>query len=123
MIDGDDYHAIALLTPGDPLNTQFLNDMQRNWVSNVADLIKGGKIKTDDREAAIKQIYAYLATSHVRDHLMLQTIIQILNKVKLLLAQIGKTNSELENLITTTTQVAKKLKQIPVNLTIKKQST
>ena len=109
MIIGNDYHAIALFTPESDLNKQFMQEMQQNWLKDTASLIKKEKITTP------RDAYQYLKNKVVRDRLMLNTIAEILIKVKLLLEQVGETNSALERLIQIAQQSANALNatQIP----------
>ena len=109
MIKGNDYHAIALFTPHSDLNKQFMQEMQQNWLKDTASLIKKEKITTP------RDAYQYLKNKVVRDRLMLNTIAEILIKVKLLLEQVGETNSALERLIQIAQQSANALNatQIP----------
>ena len=114
MIKGNDYHAIALFTPHSDLNNQFLDNLQRKWLVKTSELLNEKEINE------VSDIYQFLKNAVLRDQFVLETIAEMLIKVKTLLAQIDKTNSALERLIQIAQQSAIELrdKKVPEHLKI-----
>ena len=90
IIDGDEYSTIVLFSPGSMLNKQLLHDIQYRWLQDGAT---SEKVTTADD--AIK----YLKNSIYRDILLLETIIEMLLKLKLMLMEFKEPTSELEKTI------------------------
>ncbi|MCH9843879.1 MAG: hypothetical protein K0U39_00050, partial [Alphaproteobacteria bacterium] len=85
----DDYHSIALFTPGSKLYQQLLPKMKEKWLGRAAEWANKDTINTMD------DFYGLIALPALRDQLKLETIIDILLKMKILLAEIGESNAKL----------------------------
>ncbi len=113
MIDGNDYHAIALFTPNSPLNQKLLANFKQHWRDYNHDLIAAGKLnlQSGKKENNIQLIVDYINASALRDQLKLEVINKMLIKLQLFLTHFGDTNSKLDSLIQKTQQTAIKLRE------------
>ncbi len=113
MIEGNDYHSIALFSPNSALNKQFLNMIEQNWLIETKDslenLQKNNSLSTDE---IIKHVQENLNGNISRDILWLETIIAILQKLQTLLAEVGTRNDDIDKLIQDAKQTALDLDDI-----------
>ncbi len=89
----NEHHAVALFTPNSSLSNQLLAKVKEKWLGRVAEWANDGIIKT------ASNFYDLIEDGPLRDKLKLETIIDMLLKMKILLAEVGETNSKLDELI------------------------
>ena len=81
LLQGDERQAIALFTPGSHLSKQLLASVEQKWRNHA------GRILQEENIGTANEIFKKINEPIVRDQFILETIVQILIKLKLLLEQ------------------------------------
>ncbi|MCH9844041.1 MAG: hypothetical protein K0U39_00885 [Alphaproteobacteria bacterium] len=104
----DDYHIIALFTEDHPLNKKLRADVSNKWGKNVQSIAKQNNIASVSKDspelAKMRLLIAEMKKASYFDYLMLDTIADMLEKVRILLLQVDAQNKQIRELTEISTE-------------------